>query len=293
MTNAIRKVFLVVNPIAGDRDKNPIIQRVGEVLPSNAKLRIFHTTGNDDIKRLQEELKDFSPDRILVIGGDGTIKMVAEALQDITGCSLGILPGGSSNGLATDLNLPKNVDEALKIALGNKTVKIDALQLGDTIGLHISDMGINAELIENYDKNKVRGHFGYLVSSFPTLANTEIPYTFSIRVNGKSWKTEAIMIAFANSKKFGTGALVNPHGEIDDGKFELLIFKKLDFLEIFKTLRGNIHMEDDFVEVVQTTEAHISTETPVSFQIDGEPIGKVQSASAKILPSYAEIVTGI
>jgi diacylglycerol kinase family enzyme len=51
-------------------------------------------------------------------------------------------------------------------------------------------------------------------------------------------------------------------------------------------------MDEDFVEVIQTTEAKVTTAKPVSFQIDGEPAGKVQSVSASILPAYAEIVTG-
>ncbi|MGB7394648.1 MAG: diacylglycerol kinase family protein [Pricia sp.] len=293
MKDEIHKVLLVVNPVAGDKDKSPIIEKVCQYLRPDMELEILHTTGTDDVENIEKRVQEFGPDRILVLGGDGTIKMVAEALQDVTDCSIGILRGGSANGLATDLDLPEENDRALITAMGRKTVKLDALRIGDAIGLHISDMGINAELIENYDKSKVRGHFGYFLNSFPTLSNTEIPYSFTLQTNGKTWETDAIMVAFANSKKFGTGALVNPNGAIDDGKFELLIFKKLDPLAIFKTLRGDIEMDDDFIEVVQTTEATISTEKPVSFQVDGEPMGKIKEVSAKILPAYAEIVIGI
>jgi YegS/Rv2252/BmrU family lipid kinase len=288
----VDKVLLVVNPIAGSTDKEPIVEMVREHLRPDRNLALFRTTGTDDVAKLRKEVEKFGPDRILVLGGDGTVKMVAEALHGTKSCSIGILGGGSANGLATDLDLPKEPDKALEIAMGQKTIKMDALKMGDSVGMHISDMGINAELIENYDGSRIRGHFGYLVNSIPTLLNTKVPYSFTICSKDKKWETEAVMIAFANSKKFGTGALVNPKGKIDDGKFELLIFKKLDPLEIFKTLRGQIEMDEDFVEVIQTTEAKVTTAKPVSFQIDGEPAGKVQSVSASILPAYAEIVTG-
>ncbi len=100
------------------------------------------------------------------------------------------------------------------------------------------------------------------------------------------------MIAFANSQKFGTGALVNPNAKIDDGKFEVLIFKELNVLEILKTLKGEIEMDTDFVEVIKTTEARVTSERQVAFQIDGESIGKIKNVSASIIPHFLEVATG-
>ncbi|HEA21385.1 hypothetical protein LCGC14_0580170 [marine sediment metagenome] len=292
MTAKIKKVLLVINPIAGDSDKQPIIEMVEQYLDSDVELRIYTTTGDDDITNIGTEIKDFEPNRVLVAGGDGTVKMVAEASRDFK-LVVGILPAGSANGLATDLDLPKDSKRALITAMGNQTIKMDALRIGDSIGLHISDLGINAELIHKYSENSVRGHFGYFLSSIPALLETESPYKFTITANGEDRKVEAVMVAFANSQKFGTGALVNPNGKLDDGKFEVLIFKKLDVLEIIKTLRGNIDMDPDFVEVIQTTEVRVTTEKPVSFQIDGEPDGTQREVNVTILPNYIEIATGL
>jgi diacylglycerol kinase family enzyme len=49
-----------------------------------------------------------------VAGGDGTIKMVAEAMENYD-VIIGILPAGSANGLAVDLNLPTTIEENLEI----------------------------------------------------------------------------------------------------------------------------------------------------------------------------------
>ena len=170
---------------------------------------------------------------------------------------------------------------------------MDALRIEDSVCLHISDIGINAELIQKYSDNSVRGRFGYFLSSIPTLIDTESPYGFTLEIDGEERQLEAIMVAFANSKKFGTGALVNPKGEIDDGKFEVLIFKKMDVMEIVKTLTDQVDVDSDFIDVVRTTEAHISAEKPVSFQIDGEYQGKVSEVSVRIIPEFIEIATGL
>ena len=282
---------MVINPISGNTDKQPIIDMAQEFMPPESKLTIYRTTGKEDVAKLQKKIKDFGPERILVVGGDGTIKMTAQAC-DGDHYVIGIIPAGSANGLATDLELPTDSERALKVAMGERTRKMDALRINDSIGLHISDMGINAELIKNYSEGAVRGHFGYFLNSIPTLWESESPYRFSISANGEKTEVEAVMIAFANSQKFGTGALVNPNAKIDDGKFEVLIFKELNVLEILKTLKGEIEMDTDFVEVIKTTEARVTSERQVAFQIDGESIGKIKNVSASIIPHFLEVATG-
>ncbi len=292
MKTKIKKVLLVFNPVSGDVDKQPIVDMVRQFLPSEAELKIYRTTGENDIANLGKEINILGPDRILVAGGDGTIKMAAQACDGKSEV-IGIIPAGSANGLATDLGLPEDCKKALVVAMGDTTTKVDALRIGDSIGLHISDFGINAELIKKYSENAVRGRFGYFLSSIPTLWESDSPYHFTICANGESREVDAIMIAFANAKKFGTGALVNPNGEINDGKFEVLIFKKLDVVEIIKVLSGKVDMDGDFVEVISTTKVRVTTKNPVSFQIDGEPHGDLQEVTVSIVPEFIEIATGI
>ena len=54
---------------------------------------------------------DAGSDRVVVWGGDGTLNEVAGSLLD-TGMRLGVVPGGSGNGLARGLGLPLDVQAA-------------------------------------------------------------------------------------------------------------------------------------------------------------------------------------
>lgn len=290
MDTKLKKVLLVINPVSGDTDKKPLIDMIGDFLGDNIESSMYATTGIDDIGILRKKLRADRPDRLLVIGGDGTIKLAAQVCHEQQ-VSIGILPAGSANGLATDLGLPEDTKKALSVALGEKIIKMDALEIDGSIGLHISDLGINAELIKNYSDSAVRGHFGYFVNSIPTLWETEGPYRFSILANGEMRHVDAIMVAFANSKKFGTGAVINPNGKIDDGKFEVVLFKKLDVVQVLRTLNGKIDMDSDFVEVIQTTKVRVTTEKPVSFQIDGEFNDDIQEVNVTIIPNYVSIAT--
>lgn len=284
-----KEVLLVVNPIAGDIDKKRIIEEVKKQLKhANKNFYLYITTGENDIENIREEVKYQNIERIIVAGGDGTINLVTEAVKDLE-LSIGVIPAGSANGLAVNLGLPNKLPEQVKVALGSNFVKYDILCLNDIICLHMSDLGINAELIRNYESAKFRGKVGYLLQSIPTLIKSEFPYHFSIKTDNDQREVEAVLLGFANAKKYGTGANVNPQGEPTDGKFEVLIFKKLSFGEILKTLRNETDFDSDVMEIISTTSARIKCERPVPFQIDGEYIGKETDIKIKILPEKLKI----
>lgn len=278
----IKTVLLVVNPISGDLDKSHLLDQVKtEIIDINANLIVFYTKGENDVKELSQTIGKINPCRIICAGGDGTIKLVAEALRSRK-IPLGIIPAGSANGLATNLDLPENINDQIKTALGDEVNAIDIIMIDDEVCLHMSDFGLNAELIRNYQRSTVRGKIGYLLQSIPTLVESEYPFQFVIEANGKILKTEGILVAIANARSYGTGATVNPKGKIDDGKFEILIFKNFDVIEILKTLRNEVELDPEFMETIQTTEARISCTKPVAFQIDGEYLGERQNVNITI-----------
>lgn len=288
MMDNLKNILLVVNPISGDSDKELMIKKIRSKLSGTTKLEIFKTSGKKDKKKLSKLVENLKPDRILVVGGDGTVKLVAESLNGHK-TTIGIVPAGSANGLASDLDLPLEIDEAIRVALGENARDLDVICINGELGLHISDFGLNAELIKSYEESSIRGKFGYALNSISTLYNSNMPYTFSVETDGKKKEHHAIMVAIANSRKFGTGAVVNPKGKMDDGKFEILIFKKFDILEILKTLQGEVEMSPDFVEIISTTSAKITTSLPIDFQIDGEYCDALKEVNAEILPKKLKI----
>lgn len=275
-------ILLVVNPISGDTEKDNIIATVeGEAKKRNFNFEIYKTTGENDKEAIKALIKKHKISRVLVAGGDGTISFVAECILGTEIC-LGIIPAGSANGMAVNFGIPDTLEEQIAIAFSECTLKIDALFINDKLCLHIADFGINAELIKNYESSSIRGKFGYFLQSIPTLINSESPFHFSIETDEGIVEKSGILLAIANANKFGTGATINPDGKINDGKFEVLIFKNLDFIEIFKTIQDKPEMSEDFVHVISTNKAKITTEKVVPFQIDGEFIGELKKVTARI-----------
>ena len=280
---------MVVNPISGDIDKAELTE--GALFfaeKENLNLVIYNTSGVNDIVNIKTLYNTYTPERIIVVGGDGTIKMVAEAMEK-ENVILGILPAGSANGLAVDLDLNLTLDENLKIAFLNDYIEIDVITINDKISLHLSDLGLNAELIKNYENATVRGKLGYALQAVNTLIDFEGPFTATITANNQTINCVATMIVIANSKKYGTGVVINPFGVMNDGMFELVILKNLDLYVFGQIITGNMPIESNDVEIISTNQAVIKTNFPVSFQMDGEYCGKETEYNVEILHKQMKV----
>ena len=280
---------MVVNPISGGLDKSDLIEEVKQQVKEKAwELEIYYTSGKEDKDALLSKFKDFAPHRVLSVGGDGTIKLIAELLMDAT-IPIGILPAGSANGLAENLNLHGDNEYLTKIALGDKFRLLDSILINNELCLHISDIGLNAALIKKYQEGNIRGKLGYIIQSIPTLIQSDFPFQFDIEIDGKTISRKAVLIAVANARKYGTGANINPNGKYDDGKFEILIFKEFNIPQILKTFRENVELDDSFLEIISGIKARIYSEKNIPFQIDGEYRGDVQNVTARISPVKIKI----
>lgn len=262
-----------MNPISGGINKAALIEQVSHYAQYlKLNLYCFETTGEDDLQKIRDYYTQFNPERVLVAGGDGTLKLVAEALEE-EDVLFGILPVGSANGLATDLGLVKSQEENIAIAFQDHFVTIDCIRINNKMCIHLSDLGLNAELIKNYEKSAIRGKLGYALQVFNTLLYAVKSFRVRIKINQELIETKARMIVIANSQKYGTGVVINPIGIMGDGKFELIILKKITLGIFMKIVMGKIADSSENITVISSDQAVIEINKPISFQIDGEYFG--------------------
>ena len=284
-----KKYILVLNPISGDIDKTEIlVKTLAFAEEYQVEIIVYETSGKDDKTAIRDLYQEHQPERILIAGGDGTIKIVGEALEkeDVI---FGILPAGSANGLSVDLNLPTSLEDNLTVAFHNHFMEMDMISINGKKSLHLSDLGLNAQLVKNYESGSTRGKMGYALQIITTLTELEEPFAALIQANNETIECVARMIVIANSQKYGTGVTINPEGKMNDGKFELIILKNLDLLVFGKIITGNIPVNSEDVEIISTDKATIITKNPVSFQIDGEYIGEESHLDIVILPAQMKV----
>lgn len=284
-----KKFILVINPISGDLDKTEIVNKTKAFAERlDIEIVVYETTGKEDEKHIEKLFLELKPERVLIAGGDGTIKIVGEALEkhDVI---FGIIPAGSANGLAMDLNLPTDLDENIKVAIQNNSISIDMVEINQKKSLHLSDIGLNALLVKNYENGSIRGKLGYALKVVPTLSEADDPFLATISFDEKKIECNCQMIVIANSQKYGTGVTINPYGSINDGKFEIIVLKSVDLLTIGKIVTGNMSHDLEEVDTYSTNKATITTSRKISFQIDGEYCGEEDNLEIAILPNQMKI----
>jgi diacylglycerol kinase (ATP) len=284
-----KKVLLVVNPIAGDVDKTELIAHVeNRSKIQNFELSVYKTKGENDRQSIEQILQDFQPDRVLVAGGDGTINQIADIIHGYP-VTLGLLPLGSANGLATNLGVPTAWEEAVEVALGEHVVCLDGMMINGRLGLHLSDLGLNARLVKNYEEGAVRGKWGYAKEVIRTLTEHDL-FRVRITTDTETVETDATIVILANATMYGTGVVINPHGELCDGKFEIIVATRFDIIELAKLIAGTTELDPEVVRTFSTTHAEIEClDKKALFQIDGEFIGPVNRVKAHIVPRMLSV----
>lgn len=291
MPTSILKILFIINPVSGGKrrtDWTPIIGEYFESLPHKIDKCVL--TGKNDANLIRQKIKDFSPDRVVAVGGDGTISLVAKELLG-TSIILGILPGGSANGMARELNISPVNETALDTILNGTVSKIDVVRINkEDISLHLSDLGLNARIINLFDRSSKRGIWVYVRFFFKVLWQRKLVKAH-VKADGIDRIVSMYMIVIANATKYGTGAVINPEGQLDDGKFELVIVHAISLIELIKMFLSNRSFNPKKVEIFKTTKASITTKKKIHFQVDGEYKGKVNKVEAAVMPSV--LLTGI
>lgn len=282
--------LFVVNPISGDNDKSSVIKTIRNWAQSSGEsIEIWETTGKDDKEKLEQKFKAAPPKKMVAVGGDGTVLLCASVIMNTT-TSLGILPLGSANGMSVELHIPQHIDNALDVIHRGHTRKSDMLLFNDTqLGIHISDIGLNAGLVKQFEEGPRRGFLGYAKGLVIELSDLK---TFHIEVetDKESFKTEGYMVAFGNAKRYGTGALLNKVGKINDGLFELSILKSFDITAIAGHFFEIINDESEHMKTIQCSRVRIKVDEKVPFQIDGEGQGEINEITVEIIPSCLHFI---
>ena len=250
-------------------------------LPHTAKL--LYLDGKTDDETLKKTIADLKPNRVVAVGGDGTLKIVAEQLLG-TGIPLGVLPAGSANGMARELGIPGDIDGSLNVVVNGIAKPIDIISINDNdTCLHLSDIGLNAQVVRHYQQNNWRGMFGYFRSVMKALRKRR-QLRVEITTGDDCVQRVALMIVLANARMYGTGAVINPDGNLSDGQFEVVIFRRLRAWEILKLFWRYKPFDVRNIEIIPATSVTIETQRRVYFQVDGEYRGRITKLSARIKP---------
>ncbi|MEP7278626.1 MAG: diacylglycerol kinase family protein [Bacteroidota bacterium] len=282
------KLLFIINPGAGTRNIHwpSEIDAFFNLLPHTTEQ--FLLEQHCSIDTIKDKINASAPDRVVAVGGDGTVKLVAECLLH-TNIILGILPGGSANGLAKELGIPADVQGALQHLLKPETQRIHLVEINHQRCIHLSDIGFNASVIKLFELGRRRGMAGYISAAWKVLWKHAVMQV-TLQMGSHTIRRQAAMVVIANATRYGSGAVINPLGRLDDDVFEVVIIKKVSFAEIFKMMVTHRPYDKTKTELYQTQSLNIQSKKKVHFQIDGDYLGKTDRIEASILINALTII---
>jgi diacylglycerol kinase (ATP) len=274
-----RRAVVIINPLSGSgRQRSQIEQHASlarEILGGHGfDVIVRPTAKGGDAYELAREAATSGSDLVVAWGGDGTVNEAARALVHAD-VPLAIVPAGSGNGLASDLGVPFDPREALRIAATGRTTRIDAGQVDECLFFNIAGIGVDAVIAARFAQRGMqeRGLVAYLQLSSAELLRYRCE-RYQLTIDGESSERRALLVAIANGRQYGNRLLIAPGARLDDGLFEVVIVEDLSLLQIAWRLpslfRGTLAGSPGITMRAART-VRIGAEGPIPFHVDGEP----------------------
>jgi len=282
------KLLFIVNHKSGnnDTDWKTLIEDHFSQLPHHAA--VYELPENCPPAAIEQKIRATHPERVIAVGGDGTVKLVAEIVAGMH-IPLGIIPAGSANGMAKELGIPTNTQAALEVAAAGPVLNIDAIRVNGELCIHLADIGFNAFIIKTFESMNTRGMWGYIKAAW-RVAWRNRSMQVRIETDNAFVHRDAQMIVLANASRYGTGAVINPEGKLNDGFFEIIIIRKIALSELFKMMVSHKPYDPAKTELLKTRSVTVQSRHKTHFQVDGEYLGKINTLEATILPDALSII---
>jgi diacylglycerol kinase (ATP) len=287
-------IAIIINPVSGGTRGLPPSARTElawNVLAAAAENgEVALTTGRNHAYELARDARARGARLVVAWGGDGTINEVARALEG-GGTPLGIVPGGSGNGLARELGVDSRPARAIADALRAEPRVIDAGSLGDRMFFNVAGIGFDAHVAACFDREpgSARGFLTYIRVSARELRRYR---PASYRLDEEGTFQPAFLIAFANAGQYGNGARIAPAARVDDGRLDVVVFRERSRLATCAALPRLFTGGAARVAGWSCRPAArmvVESERPMTFHVDGEPVAGGTRLEARVHPGALRV----
>lgn len=270
----MKYIHFIVNPISGNGKHNIGKTMLEKYFPATTfKIEVDYSNYKKHALLLTKSAMAKNPDYIIACGGDGTINEVASCLIN-TKIKLGIIPVGSGNGLASNLNIPKELEQASAIIRNGKTQCIDVGKANDNYFFSNMGVGIDALVIKKYDNYNTRTLISYVRATLASSFQFKPIHTI-LSFNNQIIRANVFMLFISNSNEMGYGMTLTPKASLNDGLLDVVIVSKLNFIDkMILGMRVISNKIEKFKKAQHTLIEKIGIEMPekifLDTQIDGE-----------------------
>ena len=268
-----RQFLVILNPMAGRRRQVFLRKTIETLERAGFIVSIAATTQRGDAEAMARRAATGGdrPDAVVAAGGDGTINEVANGLVG-TGMTMGIIPMGTANVLASELDMGAWSGPVSRTLIGGI---VKPIHLGDIDGrrfLMMAGVGYDARVTARIDP-AIKYRWGKAAYGLAGLMEWLEPPAapFEVVVDGRSYET-AWMIA-ANGKRYAGRYIVAPMARLDAPSLTVCLMPGAGRGDMFRYLaaigRDRLDREKD-VRFIQAQEVLVPAAPGALIEIDGD-----------------------
>lgn len=290
------------NANAGQKVRGPIApigeEQLRQVMSAAGLTAEIHAT--ESAEQAQEVLSDLveGGHRLVVAaGGDGTIGQIGRQLLG-SDVALGLLPLGSVMNIARMLGVPRDLAGAAQVIAAGRVAAIDVGEANAETFFETASVGLNAAIF----KEAQQFEDGVKSSPFRALAAAfrYRPARMTIHLDdGQIVSTRGLMVTVSNGAYTGVAITVAPDARLNDGRFDVRVFKhysKLDLLRHLASIAFGRRRYIPHVATYRSRTVRIESRHPLPCRADAKDLGTtplechVQLARLRVIvgPDYAD-----
>ncbi|MFT5323175.1 MAG: diacylglycerol kinase (ATP) [Planctomycetaceae bacterium] len=226
-------------------------------------------------------------DLIIAAGGDGSVNAIVDALssQETESVTFGVLPLGSGNDLARNLNMPLEprlaIERLLHADPAQDTIMLDLVEAafdGESFTYANMATGGNSSDVLNLLEDEVKQRWGplcYLRGAVNVMSDLQV-YTTNVSIDDEDFTDLPLLnILVANGCRTGGGLNVAPHAKLDDGLLDVLLIldgTPIDIAALSAQLLISDYTQNDLVIWRQARNIRVDSNPGMRWTTDGEPV---------------------
>ena len=292
------KLMLIINPAAGRGAYKLNLPEALRLLDlGGCRTTLYFTAARGDATRFACE-HGAEYDVVACVGGDGTLSEALAGLMRLEHPpKIGYIPMGTTNDVATTLDLPKNdtVAAARRILRGTPH-PFDVGGFGeDEFFAYIAAFGMFTEVsyVTPQNQKKALGHLAYVLQGMAQLPKIEAVQA-RVEYDGGAVEGRFLYGSMSNSTSVaGILKLKEDMVSLGDGQSELVLVREPQSLDGFGAILSSVITQSfdcpDLL-ILHTTKASFTFEKPVPWTRDGEDGGSHTALTLRNFPAPVELI---
>lgn len=274
------KVDVIINAAAGEHHPRDISETLTKVFADRGvEVRLLQATNGPEVVQFAEQSMKEDADAIVAGGGDGTINSVVSVMLrsgEQPKKPLGILPLGTLNHLAKDLNIPLDIEKAVETIADGHVAEIDLAQVNDRFFINNSSLGLYPSIVREREKKQRLGSGkwpAFVWAAFTVLRR----YPFldlRLKVKGEELQTVTPFVFVGNNEYEMESLNIGTRSRLNGGRLSLYMTQRTGRLQMIRlallALFRRLRQERDFVAVTTDEVAITTRKKRLRIALDGE-----------------------